>query len=374
MTTSAVELTRPSARVSDAMASVKKMLPTIALYGASLAVALGLCALLVSVTGGSARAVFSALLDGSIRSPGAWGLTISTATPLLMVAAGSIVCSKAGLTNIGQEGQLLLGAAATAYVATRLDAPGPVLLLVAFTAGAAIGALWSGIAAVMRFTRQVPEVISTLLLVFIAFQLTNFALTKPWLLLNRSGAASTTNSGDPLPASAQLPMIHVFGNDISSGVILALLMTAAVSVVLGRTTWGFRLRMLGMNPRTAHRAGVSLSLYGGAAMAVTGAFAGIAGSAWLTGGISSDRFTSGMSSNLGWQGLLVALLARERAGAAIPMAFVFAMLRTGAGFLSATGVERRIADVVQAMLVLALLVPPALLAVQRRRRSTGAPA
>jgi simple sugar transport system permease protein len=132
--------------------------------------------------------------------------------------------------------------------------------------------------------------------------------------------------------------------------------------------------MLGMNPRTAHRAGVSLSLYGGAAMAVTGAFAGIAGSAWLTGGISSDRFTSGMSSNLGWQGLLVALLARERAGAAIPMAFVFAMLRTGAGFLSATGVERRIADVVQAMLVLALLVPPALLAVQRRRRSTGAPA
>ena len=69
-----------------------------------------------------------------------------------------------------------------------------------------------------------------------------------------------------------------------------------------------------------------------------------------------DRFTSGMSSNLGWQGLLVALLARQRALLAIPMAFVFAILRTGSQFLSATGVDRRIADVVQAMLVLALLV------------------
>ena len=74
-----------------------------------------------------------------------------------------------------------------------------------------------------------------------------------------------------------------------------------------------------------------------------------------------------MSSNLGWQGLLVALLARQRALLAIPMAFVFACLRTGSQFLSATGVDRRIADVVQAMLVLALLVPPAIQEIQRRR-------
>ncbi|HRE01418.1 MAG TPA: hypothetical protein PLV68_08965, partial [Ilumatobacteraceae bacterium] len=100
------------------------------LYLASIAVALGLCALLVSVTGGSATRVFSALLDGSLRSPGAWGLTITTAAPLLVVAVGTIVAGKAGLDNIGQEGQVLLGAAGFAYVATRADLPGPLLVTV----------------------------------------------------------------------------------------------------------------------------------------------------------------------------------------------------------------------------------------------------
>jgi simple sugar transport system permease protein len=126
--------------------------------------------------------------------------------------------------------------------------------------------------------------------------------------------------------------------------------------------------MLGSNPRTARRAGVSAVAYGGTALVVSGAFAGLAGGLWITGGAAGDRFNASISSNIGWQGLLVALLARDRALVAIPMAFVFAALRTGSGFLAATGVERRIADVVQAMLVLALLIPPAVQSVQRRRR------
>ncbi len=145
------------------------------------------------------------------------------------------------------------------------------------------------------------------------------------------------------------------------------MLTAVIAFALARTTTGFRLRMLGLNPRTARRAGVSAALVGGTALVVSGATAGLAGAIWLTGGVPGDRFTSNMSSNIGWQGLLVALLARQRALLAIPMAFVFAILRTGSQFLSATGVDRRIADVVQAMLVLALLVPPAIQEIQRRR-------
>ena len=105
---------------------------------------------------------------------------------------------------------------------------------------------------------------------------------------------------------------------------------------------------------------------------VSGAFAGLAGGALLTGEAAGDRFTTAFSGNFGWQGLLVALLARDRPLVAIPMALVFAALRTGSGFLAATGVERRIADVVQAMLVLALLIPPAIAAIRDRRRAVAA--
>jgi ABC-type uncharacterized transport system permease subunit len=349
--------------------SARAAVETAGLYVVSITVALGLCAILVTSTGGSAYEVFSAMLDGSLRSPGAWGLTLTTATPLLIVAVGTTIASQAGLVNIGQEGQLLVGMAATAYVGVRLGTPGPVTIVLAFLAAAAAGALWAGLAAVMRYTRQVPEVLSTLLLVFLAANLTTFGLDRTWLLLNHSGEISNTNSGDVLPKNVRLPLIRVFGNAVSSGLVVALVLAAVVTFVLARTTWGFRLRMLGLNPRTARRAGVSAVTFGGGAMLLAGAFAGTAGTTWMLGGAAGTRFTSGISSNLGWQGLQVALLAREKPLFAIPMAFVFAMLRTGSNFLAATGVERRIADVVQALLVLALLVPPAIDAIRRHQAS-----
>ena len=356
----------PTARKRSASRQWRQVLPTVLIYVISIAVALALCALLVSTTGGSAMKVFSALLDGSLRSPGAWGITVNTAAPLLAVAAGTIVAGKAGLSNIGQEGQVLLGAAATAFIATRMVASGPVVIVISLAAGAVVGGFWALLAAVMKFSRKVPEVISTLLLYFIVVQITDFALTKRWLLASLS-TDSRVNNGQPIKHNARLPGFELFGNTISWGAFVAILVTAVIGVALARTTTGFRLRMLGLNPRTARRAGVSAAKIGGAALVVSGATAGLAGSLWLMGGVPGDRFTSGMSSNLGWQGLLVALLARQRAALAIPMAFVFAALRTGSQFLSATGVDRRIADVVQAMLVLALLVAPAIEMVQRRR-------
>ena len=208
----------------------------------------------------------------------------------------------------------------------------------------------------MKFTRNVPEVISTLLLLFIAVQITQYALTKRWLLSSHS-TDSRVNNGEPLKSNARMPSFTIFGNTISWGAVIAILLT--IVFALARTTTGFRLRMLGLNPRAARRAGVSAAIIGGGALVFSGMAAGFAGGLWLTSGVPSDRFTAGISSNLGWQGLLVALLARQRAPLAIPMAFVFAALRTGSGFLAATGVDRQIADVVQAMLVLALLVPPA---------------
>jgi general nucleoside transport system permease protein len=333
---------------------------TATLYAMSVLGALALSALLVSVTGGSASAVWNALLDGSIRSPGAWGLTLTTMAPLLLVAVGAIAATRAGLINIGQEGQLILGACFASYVAVRLPGPGPVVLVATLLLAGVGGGLWAGIAAALKVWRNVPEVLTTLLLTFISFPLLTFGLRSDWLLGDRTNRTQHINSGEQIPFDTRLPNIDVLGNRIDSGVILAVAAALVVWYVLGRTRLGARVDVLGLNPRAAQRFGVPRRPLTAAVLVASGCFAGVAGAVLLTGGASGDRLSVGYSGNYGWDGLLVALVARNRVLVAIPTAFVFAVLRTGSSFLAATGVDRRMTDVVQALLVLALLVAPAI--------------
>jgi len=346
----------------------------ITLYALSIFCALALAGILVTVTGGSAADVFNALLDGSVRNPGRWGLTLGAAAPLLLVALGTIVSARAGLVNIGQEGQLLIGAAFATYVGTRLGGPGPVVVMGLCIAGIVGGAIWAGFAGALRYWRGVPEVLTTLLLATVAGSAVGYGLKNEWLLLAPAGDRANRNQvSEQLADDNRLPRITWFGNEFPTTVFLAIALAAATAFVLARTVPGFRLRMLGQNPRTAQRAGVGATRYGMASMLISGGFAGLAGAAMLAGGdFGNYQLVPGFSTNIGWTGLLVALVARERAVSAIVVAFVFAGLRTGSGFLAATGVERKITDVVQALLVLALLIPPAVLYIRERRRAVNA--
>ena len=344
------------------------------IYLASIAVALLVAALVLWATGGSWTTVLSALLDGSVRRPGRWGDTIGEAIPLLLVALGTIVNSKAGLVNIGQEGQLYVGAGLATYVATHIGISGPFVLLVMMLAGVVGGAIWAGIASVLRYQRRIPEVLTTLLLVFVAAQAVGYGLKNTSLLLDPTPDTGNRNLiSDQLDTSTRLPRVSWFGNEFPVSAFVALILAALVALTLAWTVVGFRLQMLGQGPRTAHRAGVSESRYGGMALVVSGAFCGLAGAFMFAGGdFGNYRLTPGFSVNIGWEGLLVALVARSHPIVAIPAAFVFAALRTGSGFLAATGVDRDITRVVQALLVLALLVPPAILFVRDRRRALAA--
>ena len=348
-------------------------LETAAIYALSIAGAFVVSALLVSITGGSASSVLTAIVDGSLRGPGRWGVTLLRAAPLMVVAIGTIIANKAGLTNIGQEGQVLVGAAFAAFVAVRVPGPGPLVLMATVGCGIAAGAVWAGIAALLRFTRQVPEVITTLLLIFVANQLVVYGLTRRWLLADRDPArTSRVDTGELVPTGARLPGAALLGNRIDLSVVIGVVLALTVTLFIARTVWGYRLRVLGESPAAAQRSGVSAKGAGSVALMVSGAFAGLAGAMLLTGGASSNRLTVGFSNNVGWEGLLVALLARNRPLTVIPMALVFAALRTGAGFLAATGVDRRIVDVVQALLVLALLIPPAVQFLRERRHQLTA--
>ena len=344
------------------------------LYVICLGAALTLAALLVVATGGSWTGVYQAMLDGSIWEPGRWGLTLAVSAPILLVGLGTIVSGRAGLVNIGQEGQLVMGACFAAYVGSRLGGPGPLALAVTLIAGVASGAIWAGIAGVLRFWRNVPEVLTTLLMTAIAANLMGFGLRQRWLLLApAAGRANRNQVSEPLPEDARLPRITMFGNDFPISVLLALALALVLAVILGRSIVGFRLRMLGRNPRTARRAGVSERRYGLGAMLVSGGFAGLAGGVMLAGGdFGNYQLVANFGAGIGFAGLLAALVARQRVLVLIFVAFVFGSLRTGSGFLRATGVSGRISDVVQGLLVLALLLPPAVMFVRERRRALSA--
>ena len=343
---------------------------SILLYLSSIAGALLLSAGLVAVTGNSWTRVFSALVDGAFLAPGRWGDTLTVATPMLLVSLGMVVGVKAGFFNIGQEGQLLMGALVMSFIGTRLGGPGPVLLIAGLALGAVAGGAYAGIAAAMRFRRGVPEVISTLLLVFVAAQMVGFAITTDWALRDIDpNRPSQAVSSAPLPESVRLPTVTIVGSEFHIGIFVALGAACVVAFLLLRSVPGFKLRLLGHSPNVAQQAGVAVARAGSAALFLSGAFAGLAGSVMLSGGASGGRLTAGFSTDIGWQGLLVALVARNRPLLCVPMALVFAALRTGSGFLAATGVDRKVVDVIQALLVLALLMPPALRFVLEQRRA-----
>ena len=336
--------------------------------------ALAVSSALVAATGGSPSGAVTALYDGSLANAAAISSTLLYAAPLLLVAVGTCVCVRAGVFNLGQEGQVLIGALAGAAVGLRLALPGPLLLVVALLAAALAGGAWAGISSLMHRFRGVNIVVSTLLMTFLAQQLVAFAVNTSWLLQEtRRGNATVSPQSNRLPENGLLGSFGEYpGLQINGGLLLALVAAVVIAVLIARSRWGFRLTMLGLNQRAARHAGVRVAALSGTALALSGAFAGVAGAVLLASPVGTNRLQGGISNNIGWDGLLVALVARNRPLVAIPVALLFGVLRSGGGFLASTGVPSFLVDVVKSLLVLAFVVPPVVTeALRRRRESRG---
>jgi general nucleoside transport system permease protein len=361
-----------AAAVNPRGARARRAGVTVALYVAAVLIAMGLASLLiVGVTDASPGEVFNALYEGSLSRPSAVGLSLDQAMPILIVALGAVIATRAGMFSIGPEGQLTIGALVGAFVAFKVGGPPAVILPLSVLSAAVGGAAWAGIAALLRFWRGVDVVISTLLLNFIAVEVLSFAINKSWLLQETTDNTQKLPQSDRLAGSYQITRIgSAPGFSVSSAIFLALALVVVVAFVLARTRWGFRLRMLGLNPSAARTAGVSMAVVGSTALMLSGAFAGLAGGVMFAGTVF--RIQPGISANVGFDGLLCALIARRNAVAVVPVAFFFGMLRAGGGFLAATGVPRYLVDIVQALLVLAALMPPILTAMWDRRQALRA--
>lgn len=326
--------------------------------------------LILAVSGGAAGSALSALWRGSLGSPAAFfSGTLVRATPLLFAGLAVTLAFRAGILNIGAEGQLLVGAAAAAAVALRLwTLPFHLQLVAALAAAAIAGALWAAVAATLRRRFGVLEVISTLMLNFIALHLLSFLVRGP--LQEPSGIYPQTLS---LAPAMRLPVV-VPGTRLHAGFLLALVCALSIWWVLRHTAAGFRLRASGANADAAASAGrIDVAATTTAAFLVSGALAGIAGAVEVTG--VTFALYENISPGYGYSAIAVALLARLHPLAVIGTAVLFGALEAGAGAMQRdAGVPAEIVKVAEALLILLVIAADRLRGGDAMRSRRAAPA
>jgi general nucleoside transport system permease protein len=251
-----------------------------------------------------------------------------------------VIAFRAGVWNIGGEGQFIVGGLAALIVA-------PWGSLVALIAACVAGALWSSIASLMRLWRNAPEVLTTILLNFIAIHLLGWSVNGP--LREASGQYPQSDA-----ARASLPMV----NGVHAGVLIAVAAAAAIWWLLFHTTEGLRLRATGFNPSAAQFAGINVKTQIARAMAVSGALAGLAGGIELLG--VTHRLFERFAAGYGYSGIAVALLAQLHPLASVAAAFFFGGLVSGAGELQrSANISATIATFAQAIVLLIIVASSA---------------
>jgi simple sugar transport system permease protein len=318
----------------------------------------------------SASSAYAALFQGSLinfqeysigRALRPFAETLTYATPLIAAGLAVALPFRAGLFNIGAEGQIVLGAIFAGYVGFAIDLPIVVHVAVAIAAGLIGGAIWAGIAGVLKAKTGAHEVIVTIMLNNVARFLIVYLLATS--AFQRPGRA------DPISPfvheSAELPRFFG-GTRLHAGFLLAILAAVFVWWLLERSTLGFRLRAVGHNPNAATTAGMSVTGTYTAVFLIAGALAGLAGASLALG--TERHLTPGISGGLGFDAITVALLGRSNPWGTIAAGILFGALRAGGVTMQArTGTPIDIVLVVQALIVLFIAAPPLVRAIFRIR-------
>jgi simple sugar transport system permease protein len=310
----------------------------------SIGAALLLAGVVVGALGYSPVRALSALISGGLGSPAAWTSTLLKTTPLLLTGLTVSLCFRCGVWNIGAEGQFYLGALLATAVATRWlpDAPPIVVVPVAMGAAAGGGLFWASIAGALKAGRGVSEVISTILLNFVAIQLVSLAV-HGWL---QDGSGAYPQS-DALAAAARLPRV----GRLHLGIPIALGLAVASWALLFRTSFGLRMRAVGMSARASRFAGIDPDRTLIATLAVSGGLAGLAGGLEVMG--VTGRLFEKLSPGYGYTAIAVALLARLHPLAVVPSALLFGLLEAGGGAMQReAGVPAVATDVVKGVVIL----------------------
>ena len=313
--------------------------------------------MLIALGGKSVPDAIEAFLDGAFGTAFAVGASINRAVALALVGLGFILAFRANLTNVGGEGQIAVGgiaATALGLWAPVADLPLGLAVLVPLLGGTLAGAFWGGIAGVMKVRFGTNEVISTLLLGFIALLMVYWCVQSTALLRQPQTSSATLPESLPIPASVKLPgLTGDPESPLHIGLVICVLLALVTAVVLQRSTFGLRLRAIGLNELAARRAGMPGGILLVVALAVAGAFGGLAGAIMLQG--EQYYLKAGFSSGYGFDGLVVGLLSRGSTLGVLAGALFFGFLRSGGISMEImAGVPAALTLVIQGLIVIAV--------------------
>ncbi len=315
-------------------------------------VGFGLGAIIMAVSGFNPFTAYAALFKGGFASSYALATSAARAAPLLLTGLTFAICSRAGMFNIGAEGQVYMGGLAAVTLAFFVLPPGVgqiVGVLFAMTAGA----LWSLIPAFLRVFRGVNEVISTIMFNWVSHFLALYLVAR--VLVDPIRSSQTVR----VPVAARFPIL-MRATDLSYAVFAALAFAIIIYVVLWRTPLGYEIRAAGFNPRAAKYGGIKSRRTMIISFVLGGMSAGLAGGIVSMGTPPSYVVFAGLSgiANLGFDGMAVAMVGRNHPLAMIAAAFFFGGLAAGArGMQITAGVPTEMVSVVQGVIVLALAIP-----------------
>ncbi|MVN86146.1 ABC transporter permease [Deinococcus sp. HMF7620] len=316
----------------------------------SVGVALLLCALVFALAGQSPAEVYSTMLRGTLGEAGGLAEVGRRTIPLLLIGAGLALAFRAQFFNIGAEGQLLLGAVLAAGTALFMPLPGPLLLPAMFAAGFLGGGLWALLAAGLR-RLNVNEILSTLMLNYVAVALVTYLIAGPWKGKDVRGYIYT----DTFVPAGWLPTLggtQVHWPTLALGVALAL----GLQWLLSRSTFGYALRVVGENPGAARYAGLSSARVATLVALLTGGLAGLAGAGEVAG-IHHRLLEAGqVSLGYGFTAVIVAWLARGHPALCLVTAPLMGVILAGGDLLKIDlNLPYRVVDIFSGVILLCLI-------------------
>ena len=321
------------------------------LYALILAFLVG--GVLIALIGVNPFEAYWALLRGMFGSPERIAGSIARSVPFIGSALALAFAFRAGLFNIGAEGQLLVGGLVAAWVGTwafMYDTPGIIAIPIIIAAGFVGGAFWGGIPGVLRARTGAHEVISTIMLNSIALFMTRWLINSTDPLLLRDTSASVPRTKE-VSGNARLPELFDSEPTLHSGLLIMVLLCVVVWYVLKRTTFGLEVITVGTNPHAARYAGISVNRIIVLAMVLSGGFAGIAAASEVAG--TNGFFQPGTFAFIGFDGIAIALLARTNPLGIIPAALLWGSLLSGAPLMQQeAGVSIDVVRIIQSLILL----------------------
>lgn len=298
-------------------------------------------AILIAGIGGNPGEAFSFLLKGAFGTKANFGETIVKSVPLIFTGLAATFAYKCGVFNLGAEGQFAMGAVASIWVSTSLTGiSGLPLLIISLLAGVLAGGLWGCIPGILKITRGLNEMIVSIMLNYIAILFMGYLYSSPL----REGSVPQTAA-----VPVKLPRI-MEGTRLHAGIIFAIVLALFLYYFLFHTAAGFKLRAVGLNQTAARYNGYSVKKFMLVSFIISGAIAGLGGSIELHG--TQFRLMAGFGDGYGFDGVAIALIGQLNPIGTVLVAYLFAVLRTGATTMQAgSGMPTSVIDIIQALII-----------------------